>query len=121
MNGPLDIPKGTGVNYIRLRVRNSPASGYNNKAKGGKLLVDFHYSDTWADPVAEARLLSHTVPPGLVLPLSRVPFVVVADIATDRELTCVIRSFPNPKRWLSTLMLVGADTVILHRPSSHGP
>ncbi len=39
----------------------NPASGYNNaakvlayartvKAKGFKLLVDFHYSDTWADP-----------------------------------------------------------------------
>ncbi|MFF7653103.1 arabinogalactan endo-beta-1,4-galactanase [Streptomyces sp. NPDC007983] len=58
---PLDILKGAGVNYVRLRVWNNPASGYNNKAKvlayaktvkakGLKLLVDFHYSDTWADP-----------------------------------------------------------------------
>lgn len=58
---PLDILKGIGVNYVRLRVWNNPASGYNNKAKvlayaktvkakGLKLLVDFHYSDTWADP-----------------------------------------------------------------------
>jgi arabinogalactan endo-1,4-beta-galactosidase len=58
---PLDILKGLGVNYVRLRVWNNPASGYNNKAKvlsyakqvkakGLKLLVDFHYSDTWADP-----------------------------------------------------------------------
>ena len=57
----LDILKGDGVNYARLRVWNNPASGYNNaakvlayartvKAKGLKLLVDFHYSDTWADP-----------------------------------------------------------------------
>ncbi len=49
------------MNYVRLRVWNNPASGYNNKAKvlqyaktvkakGLKLLVDFHYSDTWADP-----------------------------------------------------------------------
>lgn len=58
---PLDILKSRGVNYIRLRLWHNPASGYNNKAKvlayastvkskGLKLLVDFHYSDTWADP-----------------------------------------------------------------------
>jgi arabinogalactan endo-1,4-beta-galactosidase len=58
---PLDVLKGVGVNYVRLRVWNNPASGYNNKAKvlayartvkakGLRLLIDFHYSDTWADP-----------------------------------------------------------------------
>jgi arabinogalactan endo-1,4-beta-galactosidase len=58
---PLDILKGAGANYIRLRIWNNPVSGYNNKAKvlayartvkakGLKLLVDFHYSDSWADP-----------------------------------------------------------------------
>ncbi|MEV4727110.1 glycoside hydrolase family 53 protein [Micromonospora humida] len=58
---PLDILKGIGVNYVRLRVWNNPASGWNNKAKvlayaktvkakGLKLMIDFHYSDTWADP-----------------------------------------------------------------------
>jgi arabinogalactan endo-1,4-beta-galactosidase len=56
---PLDILKGVGVNYIRLRIWNNPRSGYNNKAKvlayakqvkGLKLMIDFHYSDTWADP-----------------------------------------------------------------------
>lgn len=58
---PLDILKGLGVNTVRLRVWNNPASGYNNKAKvlayaktvkakGLGLMVDFHYSDTWADP-----------------------------------------------------------------------
>ena len=30
---PLDILKRAGVNYVRLRVWNNPASGYNNKAK----------------------------------------------------------------------------------------
>ncbi|GLV77097.1 hypothetical protein Shyhy02_50970 [Streptomyces hygroscopicus subsp. hygroscopicus] len=62
------------------------------------------------------RLLSLTVPPGLALPLSRV-LPEVADNFTDRELTCVIRSFPNPNRWLLTLMLLGADTVTVQRPS----
>ncbi|MCW6003633.1 glycosyl hydrolase 53 family protein [Micromonospora sp. CPCC 205371] len=58
---PLDILKSVGVNYARLRIWNNPRSGYNNKdkvlqyartvkAKGLKLMVDFHYSDTWADP-----------------------------------------------------------------------
>src|SRR4051794_19818654 len=30
---PLDILKGVGVNYVRLRVWVNPVSGYNNKAK----------------------------------------------------------------------------------------
>ena len=63
---PLDILQGAGVNYVRLRVWNNPVSGYNNaakvlayartvKAKGFKLLVDFHYSDTWADPGVQTK------------------------------------------------------------------
>ncbi len=52
-----------GVNWVRLRVWNNPkdGGGSNNvdidvklavraKQAGLKLLVDFHYSDTWADP-----------------------------------------------------------------------
>jgi arabinogalactan endo-1,4-beta-galactosidase len=72
---PLDILKGVGVNYVRLRVWNNPASGYNNKAKvlayaqtvkakGLKLMIDFHYSDTWADPGKQykpAAWSSHTI------------------------------------------------------------
>jgi arabinogalactan endo-1,4-beta-galactosidase len=56
-----DILKNAGANYMRLRIWNDPASNYSNKAKvlrqaraikaeGLKLLIDFHYSDTWADP-----------------------------------------------------------------------
>ncbi len=63
---PLDILKSKGVNYARLRVFNSPAGGYNNKtkvlafaktvkAKGLNLLIDLHYSDTWADPSHQAK------------------------------------------------------------------
>jgi arabinogalactan endo-1,4-beta-galactosidase len=58
---PIDTLRSAGLNYARLRIWNNPASGYNNKsqvlrqaralkAKGVKLLIDFHYSDTWADP-----------------------------------------------------------------------
>ncbi|HET6857349.1 MAG TPA: glycosyl hydrolase 53 family protein, partial [Streptomyces sp.] len=57
----LGILRSAGANYGRLKVWVNPADGYNNKARvlqmakrikgqGMKLLVDFHYSDTWADP-----------------------------------------------------------------------
>jgi beta-galactosidase len=65
----IEILKDHGFNYVRLRIFNNPAadSGYSPKkgfcnleytlqmarrikAAGMKLLLDFHYSDTWADP-----------------------------------------------------------------------
>lgn len=65
----IEILKNHGFNYVRLRVFNDPArdSGYSPgkgfcdmentkkmakrvKAAGMKLLLDFHYSDYWADP-----------------------------------------------------------------------
>ena len=57
----LQILKNHGLNYARLRVWVDPADGYHNKERilemaqrlNGldiKLLVDFHYSDNWADP-----------------------------------------------------------------------
>ena len=62
----MQILKDNGVNYIRLRIWVNPANGYNNKtkvlafaktvkAKGLKLLIDFHYSDAWADPGHQAK------------------------------------------------------------------
>lgn len=63
---PLQILKDHGVNYARLRVWVNPASGNNNQEKilqfapilrayGFKLLLDFHYSDTWADPAHQIK------------------------------------------------------------------
>ena len=63
---PLQILADHGVNYIRLRVWVEPADGYNNKARvvqfasavkatALKLLVDFHYSDTWSDPEHQSK------------------------------------------------------------------
>ncbi len=57
----LQILKEHGINYLRLKIWVNPADGYNNKdrvlamARRIKdhrlnLLVDFHYSDAWADP-----------------------------------------------------------------------
>jgi arabinogalactan endo-1,4-beta-galactosidase len=57
----LDIFREHGYNWIRLRLFNTPGNLPNNldytialaktaKEKGFKFLLDFHYSDTWADP-----------------------------------------------------------------------
>ncbi|MZE78689.1 arabinogalactan endo-1,4-beta-galactosidase, partial [Streptomyces sp. SID5475] len=57
----LAILRSAGMNYVRLKIWVDPADGYNDKdnvlamarrakAQGMKLLVDFHYSDAWADP-----------------------------------------------------------------------
>ena len=55
-----------GLNTVRLRVWVNPPGGYNNaadvlvkarraQALGLRLLIDFHYSDTWADPGKQAK------------------------------------------------------------------
>ncbi|MET9429028.1 arabinogalactan endo-1,4-beta-galactosidase [Streptomyces sp. NPDC003036] len=62
----LAILRSAGADYGRLKVWVDPADGYNTKARvlgmaqrikarGMKLLVDFHYSDTWADPGAQTK------------------------------------------------------------------
>jgi len=62
----LDILQANGVNFARLKIWVNPADGYNNKARvldmarqiksrGMQLLIDFHYSDTWADPGHQAK------------------------------------------------------------------
>ena len=55
------ILKNLGMNSIRLRVWVDPAGGWNNaadvlakalraKALGMRIMINFHYSDSWADP-----------------------------------------------------------------------
>jgi arabinogalactan endo-1,4-beta-galactosidase len=62
----LDILADHGLNYIRLRAWVAPADGYHDtdellkmarqaKAAGLKVLVDLHYSDTWADPGQQTK------------------------------------------------------------------
>ncbi|HEY0739362.1 MAG TPA: arabinogalactan endo-1,4-beta-galactosidase [Herpetosiphonaceae bacterium] len=69
-NNPGDamrILRDHGMNYVRLKVWVNPSDGYNNKARvlemaararalGLRTLIDFHYSDRWADP-------GHQTPP----------------------------------------------------------
>ncbi|MDO4160598.1 MAG: glycosyl hydrolase 53 family protein [Prevotellaceae bacterium] len=53
-----------GVNSIRLRVWVNPSDGWNGKqdvlvkalrahSLGMRIMIDFHYSDTWADPASQ--------------------------------------------------------------------
>lgn len=57
----LQLLKSIGVNAIRIRIWVDPSGGWNNTADvvskavraknlGMKIMIDFHYSDTWADP-----------------------------------------------------------------------
>ncbi len=57
----IQVLKGLGMNSVRLRVWVDPAGGWNNTADvvakavraknlGLRILIDFHYSDSWADP-----------------------------------------------------------------------
>jgi arabinogalactan endo-1,4-beta-galactosidase len=60
------ILKNLGMNTIRLRVWVNPAGGWNNKADvltkalraknlGLRIMIDFHYSDSWADPGQQTK------------------------------------------------------------------
>jgi arabinogalactan endo-1,4-beta-galactosidase len=62
---PVRLLAASGANVGRLKVWVDPADGYNDTAHvvatarritaaGMRLLVDFHYSDRWADPGAQA-------------------------------------------------------------------
>ena len=57
----MQLVQSLGINAIRLRVWVNPADGWNNTADvvakavrakklGLRIMIDFHYSDTWADP-----------------------------------------------------------------------
>lgn len=60
------ILKQHGMSAVRLRVWVNPQNGYNGmtdvlakaqrvKAAGMKLMIDFHYSDSWADPGQQTK------------------------------------------------------------------
>ncbi|MDB5250952.1 MAG: arabinogalactan endo,4-beta-galactosidase [Flaviaesturariibacter sp.] len=62
----MTLLKSLGMNAIRLRVWVNPAGGWNGspdvvakavraKALGLRVMIDFHYSDTWADPGHQSK------------------------------------------------------------------
>ncbi len=63
---PFALLKAEGVNAIRLRVWVDPKDGWNGKAdtlakakraqaQGQRVMIDFHYSDDWADPQKQVK------------------------------------------------------------------
>jgi len=63
---PFALLKAQGVNAIRLRIWVDPKDGWNNKADtlakarraqalGQRIMIDFHYSDIWADPHQQVK------------------------------------------------------------------
>ena len=66
---PIQIFKDKGVNTARIKIWHTPTLNYNNlesvleiadraKNAGLDLLLDFHYSDTWADPSSQTKPLA---------------------------------------------------------------
>jgi len=64
--GLLEILQSTGMNAIRLRVWVNPTDGWSNvndvvqkairaKNAGYRIMIDFHYSDSWADPSKQTK------------------------------------------------------------------
>ncbi len=62
----VDLMQSLGINAIRLRVWVNPAGGWNGNADvvakalrakklGLRILIDFHYSDSWADPGKQTK------------------------------------------------------------------
>lgn len=62
----MQLMKDLGMNAIRLRVWVNPSGNWNNtadvvakalkaKALGMKIMIDFHYSDSWADPGQQTK------------------------------------------------------------------
>ena len=63
---PFVLLKNRGINAIRLRVWVNPKDGWNGQAdtlakarraqaQGQKIMIDFHYSDDWADPAKQNK------------------------------------------------------------------
>jgi len=63
---PFVLLKNIGVNAIRLRIWVNPSGGWNNgadtlykakraAAQGQRIMIDFHYSDSWADPGQQTK------------------------------------------------------------------
>ncbi|MBS1487606.1 MAG: glycosyl hydrolase 53 family protein [Bacteroidetes bacterium] len=62
----MSILKDKGINSVRLRAWVNPSAGWNNtkdvvkkalraQTLGLKIMIDFHYSDTWADPSHQTK------------------------------------------------------------------
>jgi len=134
----LEIFAESGVNAVRLRIWNNPTEGYSDlqktlefalrvKAAGLKLLLDFHYSDTWADPgnqtkpAAWVNLDYATLLDSVYAYSNRVTAALVAQqtppdlVQIGNEIICgmlwnegrVCDAFNTPQQWGRLAQLIG--------------
>ncbi len=105
----LAIFQSHGVNYVRLRLWHTPGSGYNNlnqtmlmaqrvKSRGMGLVLDLHYSDTWADP-------SHQVKPAAWASLSFNELITAVHDYTQNVVTAL-----KNKGALPDIIQIGNET-----------
>lgn len=105
----LAIFRDHGFNLFRLRIWHSPAGGVNGLASslamarrihavGGSILLDFHYSDTWADPGQQAKPAAW----------ASLPFDVLAD-SVEAYTERVLRAF-DAQGTLPVAVQIGNET-----------
>ena len=115
---PVDLVrsiKQAGGTLVRLKLWNQPTSGYNNLARvtslareaknaGLKILLDFHYSDTWADPGSQTtplawQALSFPSLVEAVRDFSRQSVLTLAAAGATPDLIQVGNEIPNGLLW----------------------
>ena len=111
----LQIFKDHGYNWIRLRLFHTPTDLPNNmaytiasaqaaKKLGFKFLLDFHYSDTWADPGKQFlpkawENLSHTELTKAVFDYSRDSIKAFRDAGVLPDMVQIVNETPGGMLW----------------------
>lgn len=105
----LAIFRDHGFNLYRLRIWNGPSAGINGlgynlalarriRDVGGQILLDFHYSDTWADPGQQVKPAAWAA----------LPFDVLAD-SVEAYTERVLRAF-DAQGTLPVAVQIGNET-----------
>ncbi len=100
----LHILKNNGINSIRLRIWNDPLDQYCGKNQtlsfakrisnlDLKLLLDFHYSDTWADPGHQLKpeAWSNLSFNDLKIAIYDYTFEIISDLGTQGSLPSIVQ------------------------------
>jgi len=141
----LEILAAHGVDFVRLRIWHTPADGYcgfektmdmaaRASALGLRLLLDFHYSDTWADPgkqykpAAWAGLTTAELADSVYRYTRDVVTALISQntrpdwVQIGNEITCgmlwdnglVCNTWDNPAQWIQLRALVKAGIDGVH-------
>lgn len=151
---PLETLVSNGITWARLRIWHTPANGVNGldetlaaarriRAAGMRLLLDFHYSDSWADPgkqtipSAWAGLAYEPLRDSVYAYTFRVVDALVRQntppeiVQTGNEIICgmvwdlgrVCDAFNTPTQWQRLAGLLGAarEAVLAASPPEEAP